>query len=64
MAILSRIIRQLLQCAGMLCPLLLDAARFLRLRLHSPAALAAENLFQGVGGEDRGTQRRRNPDTQ
>jgi hypothetical protein len=29
MAILSRIIRQLLQCAGMLCTLLLDAARLL-----------------------------------
>jgi hypothetical protein len=50
MAILSRIIRQLLQCAGMLCTLLLDVARFLWLCLHSPAALAAENLFQGVGG--------------
>jgi hypothetical protein len=50
MAILSRIIRQLWQCAGMLCTLLLDAAWFLRLCLHSPAALAAENLFQGVGG--------------
>jgi hypothetical protein len=50
MAILSCIIRQLLQCAGMLCTLLLDAARFLQLRLHSSAALAAENLFRGVGG--------------
>jgi hypothetical protein len=50
MAILSRIIRQLLQCVGMLCTLLLDAARLLWLYLHSPAALAAENLFQGFGG--------------
>ena len=52
MAILSRIIRQLLQCAGMLCTLLLDAAQLLWLYLYSPAALAAENLFQGVGRED------------
>jgi hypothetical protein len=29
----------------MLCILLLDAVRFLRLCLHAPAALAAENLF-------------------
>jgi hypothetical protein len=45
MACLSCTIRQLLQGVGMLCLLLLDAARFLRLSLHSPAALAAENLF-------------------
>ena len=45
MARLSGTIRQLLQCMGMLCILLLDAIWFLRLCLHSPAALAAENLF-------------------
>jgi hypothetical protein len=45
MANLSRIIRPLWQCVGMLCPLLFDATRFLRLGLRSPAALAAENLF-------------------
>ena len=63
MAILSRIIRQLLQCAGMLCTFLLDVAWFLWLCLHSPAALAAENFFQGVGGKGRDTQWQRNPDT-
>jgi hypothetical protein len=45
MARLPCTLRQLLQGAGMLCALLLDATRFLRLCLHSPAALAAENLF-------------------
>lgn len=45
MARLSHTIRSLLQCAGMLCTLLLDAARLLRLCLRSPAAMAAENLF-------------------
>src|SRR5262247_1271156 len=45
MARLSCTIRQLLQHRGMLCILLLDAGRFLRLCLHAPAALAAENLF-------------------
>jgi putative transposase len=34
-----------MQCAYMLLTLLGDAARFLRLSLRSPAALAAENLF-------------------
>src|SRR5215510_7269170 len=42
---LSRAIRHLVPCVVMLCTLLLDAARFLRCCLHSPAALAAENLF-------------------
>jgi putative transposase len=41
----SRAIRHLVPCAVMLCTLLLDAARFLRCCLRSPAALAAENLF-------------------
>jgi hypothetical protein len=45
MASLSRTIRHLVPCAVMLCTLLLDAARFLRCCLRSPAALAAENLF-------------------
>ena len=45
MARFSCTLRQLLQGAGMLCALLLDATRFLRLCLHTPAALAAENLF-------------------
>jgi len=45
MARFSCTLRQLLQGAGMLCALLLDATRFLRLCLHAPAALAAENLF-------------------
>ena len=45
MARLSCTIRQLLQHTGMFCILLLDAVRFLRLCLHAPAALAAENLF-------------------
>jgi hypothetical protein len=45
MATLSRIIRPLVQCAGMLCALLFDATRLLRLCLRSPAAVAAENLF-------------------
>lgn len=44
MARLSGTIRQLLQCAGVLCAFLFDAARFLRLCLRSSAALAAENL--------------------
>ena len=42
---LSRAIRHLVPCVVMLCTLLLDAARFLRCCLRSPAALAAENLF-------------------
>ena len=42
---LSCTLRQLLQGAGMLCALLLDATRFLQLCLHPSAALAAENLF-------------------
>jgi len=45
MANLSRTIRHLVPCAVMLCTLLLDAARFLRCCLRSPAALAAEDLF-------------------
>ena len=45
MASLSRAIRHLVLCAVMLGTLLLDAARFLRCCLRSPAALAAENLF-------------------
>jgi hypothetical protein len=42
---LSRAIRHLVPCVVMLCTLLLDATRFLRCCLRSPAALAAENLF-------------------
>jgi hypothetical protein len=42
---LSRAIRHLVPCAVVLCTLLLEAARFLRGCLRSPAALAAENLF-------------------
>jgi hypothetical protein len=38
-------IRHLVPCIVMLCTLLLEAARFLRCCLRSPAALAAENLF-------------------
>jgi hypothetical protein len=45
MATLSRIIRPLVQCAGLLCALLFDATRWLRLCLRSPAAAAAETLF-------------------
>jgi hypothetical protein len=45
MARLSRAIRPLVPCVIMICTLLLDAARFLRCCLRSPAALAAENLF-------------------
>lgn len=45
MASLTRTIRHLARSAVMLCTLLLDAARFLRCCLRSPAALAAENLF-------------------
>src|SRR5262245_36887273 len=45
MAHLPRIIRQLWQCAVMLCTLIIDAVGFLRLCLCSPTALAAENLF-------------------
>ena len=45
MARLSCTIRRLWQCAGMLCTWILDATRWLRLCLCSPAALAAENLF-------------------
>jgi hypothetical protein len=45
MARLSRMIRHLWQGAGMLCTLILDATQWLRLCLHSPTALAAENLF-------------------
>jgi hypothetical protein len=41
----SHAMHSLLPCAGMLCTLLLDAARLLRLCLRSPAAMAAENLF-------------------
>jgi putative transposase len=45
MARLSCTLRQLLQGAGMLYAFSLDVTRFLQLCLHSPAALAAENLF-------------------
>ena len=45
MARLSCTLRQLLQGAGMLCALLLDATLFLQLCLRPSAALAAENLF-------------------
>ena len=45
MASLARMMRPLMQCVGMLCPLLLDALRFLWLCLRRPTALAAENLF-------------------
>jgi hypothetical protein len=38
-------IRSLLQCAGMLCRLIVDATDFLVLCLRPQAALAAENLF-------------------
>jgi hypothetical protein len=38
-------IQPLVPCVVMLCTLLLEAARFLRCCLRSPAALAAENLF-------------------
>jgi putative transposase len=40
-----RLLRHCLQIAGTSLALLIDAARFLRLCLQSPAALAAENLF-------------------
>jgi hypothetical protein len=42
---LSCTIRQRWQHTGMLCILPLDTVCFLRLCLHSPAALAAKNLF-------------------
>ena len=45
MACLSHAMRSLLPYASLLCTLLLDAARWLRLCLRSPAAVAAENLF-------------------
>ena len=45
MARLPCTIHQLWQGAGMLCTLLLDTVRFLRLSLHSLAALAADNLL-------------------
>jgi hypothetical protein len=45
MARLSCMIRHLWPCAGILCTLILDATRWLRLCLRSPTALAAENLF-------------------
>src|SRR5215510_3868917 len=45
MASLARMMRPLGLCAGMLCTLLLDAMRLLRLCLRSPTTLAAENLF-------------------
>jgi hypothetical protein len=45
MACLARTIGHVLQCAGMLCTLRLDAVRFLRLCLRPEAALAAANLF-------------------
>jgi hypothetical protein len=45
MARFSRTIHHLGQCAVILCTLLLDATRFLRLCLRAPAAVAAENLF-------------------
>src|SRR5262249_34729001 len=41
----SYTIRHLWQCASMLCTLILDVVRFLRLCLRTPAAVAAENLF-------------------
>ena len=44
MVSLSRTIRPLVPCAVMLYTLRLDAARFLRYCLRSPAALAAANL--------------------
>jgi homeodomain-containing protein len=59
-------IRQLLQRMGMLCILLLDAVRFLRLCLHAPAALTAENLFlrkQLALYQERHTKPRRATDT-
>jgi putative transposase len=40
-----RLLHHLVQLTCMLLRLLVDAAHFLRLCLHSPAALAAENLF-------------------
>jgi hypothetical protein len=45
MATLCRIIRPLVQCAGMLCTLLCDATRLLRRCLRSPGVAAAETLF-------------------
>jgi hypothetical protein len=42
---LSRAIQHLVSCVVMLFTLFLDAVRFLRCCLRSPAALAAENLF-------------------
>jgi hypothetical protein len=45
MARFSGTIHHLVQCAVVLCTLLLDAARFLQLCLRAPAAVAAENLF-------------------
>ena len=42
---LSRAIRHLVPCVVMLYSFLLEAVRFLRCCLRSPAALAAENLF-------------------
>ncbi len=45
MSSLSRTVRHLYQFACMLATLLVDAARFLRLSLRSPAAVTAENLF-------------------
>jgi hypothetical protein len=45
MASLTRTIQHLAQSAVMLYALVTNAAGFLRLCLHSPAALAAENLF-------------------
>src|SRR5262249_21260226 len=38
-------LRHVVQVTYTLVMLLVDAARFLRLSLHSPAVLAAENLF-------------------
>src|SRR2546427_4864414 len=40
-----RLLHHLVQLTCMVLRLLVDAAHFLRLCLHSPAALAAENLF-------------------
>jgi hypothetical protein len=45
MARRSRIICYLVQSAGVLCTLLFEAMRLLRLSLRSPTAVAAENLF-------------------
>ena len=42
---LSRLLSNLILFASTLLTLVVDATRFLRLCLHSPTTLAAENLF-------------------